>query len=127
MDWILDEYGEVSFEYIEELEQEKCRLKAEIEQGNIEAGRLLGDLYLNTFASDSADDERAVYWYAKAAEGGDKEACVRLGDIYSHNKPTVTDKRFPSSIAADLNKAYKYYQKAEYHKGLERVRKMLKD
>lgn len=122
MKGILDEYGEVSSEYIDELEQEKNRLKAEAEQGNIEACRLLGDLYLDVFASDSSDDEQAVYWYTKAAEGGDKAACIRLGDIYSHYEPTITDKRFPLSIVKDFNKAYSYYKKAEHHKGMKRVR-----
>lgn len=126
LDGILDEYGEVSFEYIDELEQEKSRLKAEAEQGNIEACRLLGDLYLDSFASYPSDDEQAVYWYTKAAEGGDKVACIRLGDIYSHCVPTVTDKRFPLSIVQDLNKAYRYYKKAEYYKGMKRVQKQKK-
>ena len=89
MDGILDQYGEVSFEYIDELEQEKSRLKAEAEQGNI-------------------------------------EACIRLGDIYSHCVPSVTDKRFPLSIVQDLNKAYRYYKKAEYYKGMKRVQKQKK-
>lgn len=73
------------------------------------------------FASYPSDDEQAVYWYTKAAEGGDKAACIRLRDIYSHYEPTLTGKRFPLSITTDLNKAYKYYKKAEYHKGMKRV------
>lgn len=76
---------------------------------------------LKCYVNHKKEGNRQYIGYTKAAEAGDKAASIRLGGIYSHYEPTVTDKRFPLSIDTDLNKAYRYYKKAEYHKGMKRV------
>jgi len=60
-------------------------LVSDTEQGNVNAQMALAFKYFNN------DDKQAVYWYTKAAEQGDADAQVGLGNMYGGGEGVPKD------------------------------------
>lgn len=72
-------------------------------QGNVENMRVLGQAYSSHGYGVIADGEKAVYWYNKAAQAGDRISCRELGRLYYNG----------DLVAQDSETAFKYFSQAE--------------
>lgn len=73
---------------------------SEAQMGNVESMRSLGSSYLEGFGTKQ-DITAGLKWLRQAADGGDKEALIRLADAYFAGVPK-----------ADHAEALKWYRKA---------------
>ena len=84
------------------LEEQREVLLCEAKAGALPAQKLLGLMYKTGMGPFPKDAKQAVYWYRKAAEQGDAEAQVSLGQCY--------DEGF--GVEKDASKAADWYYKA---------------
>lgn len=84
------------------LEQQRELLIREAKAGALPAQKLLALMYKTGMGPFQKDAKQAVFWYRKAAEQGDAEAQVTLGECY--------DEGF--GVEKDESKAAEWYYKA---------------
>jgi TPR repeat protein len=77
-------------------------LEKAAQQGNVRAEGVLGGLYLGGFKEVPANPQESLKWAQDAANFGDPNGVLTMGQIYEHG----------IGVAADPGKAYYWFQKA---------------
>ena len=94
------------------LEQQRELLIREAKAGALPAQKLLALMYKTGMGPFQKDAKQAVFWYRKAADQGDAEAQVSLGECYDEGFGVGIDYVSGTGCAKDPEKGFEYLTKA---------------
>ncbi len=104
------EYEKENFEKSHEL------LEKSAEMGHGDAQYQMGVLYYKG-QGVAKDNEKAAFWYGKAAKQGIKNAQNSLGNLYDESKKSITENAGKASDWVENTASESYNQAKEFMKG----------